>query len=557
MEARNSQAAPATPDVAALDDVATATAVVYLRVSSAGQVNRGTDPEGYSIPGQREATRGRAVLLGAEVLEEYVEYGVSGRTTQRPALQKMLADLKQLRPTFVIIYDLSRLARNRLDDAQLMLQIESTGAKLVSVLENIDQTASGRLTHGVLAAVNEFRSAGDAEKVMMGLKRKHAMGGTIGKAPIGYLNIRKRVLGRDIRTVEVDPDRASLVQMAFRCYATGEYTITGIAELLEAVGLRTPMTAKRPPKPLARSAVYKMLKNEYYRGMVSFDGSKTDGQHEPIVDAETFEQVQRVLQAHALSGDKARRHEHYLKGSLFCGECGGRLIFTIVKGNGGRYRYFRCFGRHNRRNGCRAPHSRTDEVEAAVERHYEQFRWLTSHEQDSVRIAVQEYVATKLGAAEKEAERAARRLEALKQEQQHLLQLSFKGLVDDDVLSVEQARIKTERANVAKWSKTTNLGTQEIESALEEALELLSDPATAYRLATPTVRRMLNQALFEKLLIDDGEVAQAVPTGWLSAMDELARPQKASVASHFDDVLENDRDPLEGGRGLNYESMVR
>lgn len=84
------------------------------------------------------------------MLEEYVEYGVSGRTTQRPALQRMLADLKIHRPTYVIIYDLSRLARNRLDDAQLMLQIEGSGAKVVSVLENIDQTASGRLTHGVL-----------------------------------------------------------------------------------------------------------------------------------------------------------------------------------------------------------------------------------------------------------------------------------------------------------------------------------------------------------------------------------------------------------------------
>src|SRR5947209_20043475 len=93
-----------TPEPEAL-----ATAVVYLRVSSAGQVNKGADPEGYSIPGQREATKARAQALGADVLEEYVEYGVSGRTTQRPALQRMLAELKVHRPTYVIVYDLSRL----------------------------------------------------------------------------------------------------------------------------------------------------------------------------------------------------------------------------------------------------------------------------------------------------------------------------------------------------------------------------------------------------------------------------------------------------------------
>ena len=164
-----------------------ATAVVYLRVSSQGQVKRGSDPEGYSIPGQREATSTRAEMLQAGVVREYVEYGLSGRTTHRPALRRMLADLPKLRPSYVIVYDLSRLARNRLDDALLMLQIEQSGAKLVSVLENIDQTPSGRLTHGVLAAVNEFRSAGDGEKVKMGLKRKHAMGGTSGPARVGYL----------------------------------------------------------------------------------------------------------------------------------------------------------------------------------------------------------------------------------------------------------------------------------------------------------------------------------------------------------------------------------
>jgi len=247
--------------MAPLAEEPAATALLYLRVSSTGQV-RGTDPEGYSIPGQREATRGRADLLNAAVVEEYVEPGVSGRTTHRPALQRLLADLKRLRPTYVIVYDLSRLARNRTDDALLMVQIEASGAKLVSVLENIDQTPAGRLTHGVLAAVNEFRSDGDAEKVMMGLRRKHATGGTTGKAPIGYLNVRKRVLGRDVRTVEIDPDRADLVRLGWECYATGEYSVSAITDLLDVSGLRTPMTAKRPPKPLARSAVYRMLKDD-------------------------------------------------------------------------------------------------------------------------------------------------------------------------------------------------------------------------------------------------------------------------------------------------------
>ena len=546
-----------------------ATALLYLRVSSAGQV-RGTDPEGYSIPGQREATRGRADLLNATVVEEYVEPGVSGRTTHRPALQRMLADLKRLRPTYVIVYDLSRLARNRTDDALLMVQIEASGAKLVSVLENIDQTPAGRLTHGVLAAVNEFRSDGDAEKVMMGLRRKHATGGTNGKAPIGYLNVRKRVLGRDVRTVEIDRERADLVRLAFECYATGEYSVSAITDLLDVSGLRTPMTAKRPPKPLARSAVYRILKDDYYIGVVTFEGVKNpDGLHPPLIDTETFERVQEVLKAHALSGDRSHKHEHYLKGSVFCGQCGSRLLYMPVKGNGGSYVYFGC--QHRRlRATCGARYLPVEEVEQAVERYYQRRAvGFTPAAQERVRVAVGRYAERKLVTAEKESERAARRLEALQQEQQRLLQLSYQDLVDVDVLAAEQARIKHERAQVAKWAKRAAQDAEEITAALEEALQLLDKPGTAYRRATPMIRRMFNQALFEGLLIQDGEVVAATPTPWVRALEQFARqrrqtrraPQQAAgslqKALLSEEAARNDRGPQEGGHGLHFAKMVR
>jgi site-specific DNA recombinase len=558
------------PMVSPPDEPAT-TAFLYLRVSSAGQVNKGTDPEGYSIPGQREATRARADVLHSEVVGEYAEYGVSGRTTHRPALQRMLADLKRLRPTYVIVYDLSRLARNRADDVLLMLQIEQTGARLVSVLENIDQTPSGRLTHGVVAAVNEFRSAGDAEKVMMGLRRKHATGGTNGKAPIGYLNVRKRTLGRDVRTVEIDPERAPLVRLAFECYASGEYSISAITDLLDISGLRTPMTANRPPGALARSAVHRMLRDDYYIGVVTFEGIKNpDGLHQPLIDTETFERVQDVLRARALSGDRSRKHEHYLKGSIFCGQCGSRLLFMPVKGNGGHYEYFGCQGRRRPGVECCARHLSVDEVDRAVERYYQRSVGLTPAAQNRVRTAVQRYAERKLRTAHRERERAAQRLDTLKREQQRLLHLSYRDLVDVEVLAAEQARIKSERAQVAKWVKAATHDVEEVAEALDEALRLLDKPGVAYRRATPLIRRMFNQSLFEGLLILDGEVVASTPTPWAKALERLARQRRKAhsaphqqIAGSLQEAISaqiearNDHDPLSGGHGLNVKQMVR
>src|SRR5579872_6801217 len=157
---------------------ATPTAVVYLRVSSDGQMNKAHDPEGYSIPGQRESCQRHAEQLGARIVAEFVESGRSGTNTQRPALQDMLAKLPGLRPTYVIFYDLSRVARDDFDALRLLREIEGNGSKLESTLERTDNTPAGRLLYTIMAGVNAFRSRSDAEKVKMGLSRKHADGGT-------------------------------------------------------------------------------------------------------------------------------------------------------------------------------------------------------------------------------------------------------------------------------------------------------------------------------------------------------------------------------------------
>ncbi len=545
------------------DDAATATAVIYLRVSSDGQVNKAHDPEGYSIPGQREACEHRAGLLVANVVAEYVEYGVTGRNVRRPALQRMLGELELLRPDYVIVYDISRLARNRLDDANLLLRIEQSGARLVSVLENIDATPAGRLTHGVLAAVNEFRSAGDAEKVKMGMARKHADGGTVGKAPIGYLNTVDRVEGREVRVVKVDPERAPLVKLAFDAFATGNYSIASLCEMLDEAGLRTPPTRKRAPGPPCRANVHYMLRREYYIGVVTWRGAKNPaGRHEALIDEATFKRVQEILDAHAHSGDRTHKHHHHLKGSIFCGYCGRRLIFSRVRSRSGEfYEYFGCISRPGRGERCDSRHMPTHQVEQAIERYYVSVR-LTPRQREVIRGEVERYAGALMENAEKESGRHTARLLELQNQQQKLLHLHYQGKVDEEVLGSEQQRIDRERADARKWADAATHDAGEIMQALDEALTLLTDPQIAYTQATPHTQRLLNQALFEALLILDDWVVESEQTPWVTALHRLAQTATRPSPNGQDgaepqQAPQNDHDPQKGGRGLNDYKMVR
>jgi site-specific DNA recombinase len=209
---------------------------IYARVSSAGQLGRDENDDGYSIPAQVQACERKALDLGATVERAYVERAESARSDDRPVLQQMLRELPALGVRYLIVHKIDRLARNRLDDARLYEYLVSHGITLVSASENIDATPAGRLMHGMLASFAEYYSNNLASEIKKGLDQKHQLGGTPFKPPVGYMPKRELIGARDVRTVVTDAERAPLVQLAFDLYATGEWGLHALAAHLEAPG---------------------------------------------------------------------------------------------------------------------------------------------------------------------------------------------------------------------------------------------------------------------------------------------------------------------------------
>jgi site-specific DNA recombinase len=106
----------------------------------------------------------------------------------------------------------------------------------------------------------------------------------------------------------------------------------------------------------------------------------------PLIDVTTFEKVQEVLDTARLSGNRTRKHKHYLRGSLFCGFCGRRMVFHRIRGRGGLYDYFGCLSHQGRRGDCGSRYLQVENVERAVERYYARVR-LTQDEREAIRQA--------------------------------------------------------------------------------------------------------------------------------------------------------------------------
>lgn len=108
-----------------------------------------------------------------------------------------------------------------------------------------------------------------------------------------------------------------------------------------------------------------MLRDRYYIGYVRFSGNEYQGRHPHLIPLDLFHKVQEIMGAQSGAGIRQRKRNHYLKGTLWCGRCGRRMVASVAKGI---YEYYMCRGRQTR--DCDLPYLPIDKIEQAVTDHY-------------------------------------------------------------------------------------------------------------------------------------------------------------------------------------------
>jgi site-specific DNA recombinase len=524
-------------------------AFLYLRVSSQKQIRPDTS-EGLSIPEQRIACQHRVAALDAEVAMEYVERASAKTAKHRPALQQMLTDLRSRQDIdYVVVWKLERFARKRFDEAIVGQELEDLGVELISVSENIDNTASGRFLRGVLASHAEYDNAIRAERARMSMTRKAQLGGTPYQPPPGYRIVHTTVDGRQLSSVEVDPEQGALMTAAFRRYSSGDISLAFLAEEMFELGLRTRYGSRVKPNQM-----HKLLRSEYYLGKVPFRGEVHDGNHPPLIDQATFDRVQAVMRAHSTAGEKRRTHNHYLKGSVFCGHCCGRLIFNLASGNGGKYSYFFCVGR---RTGCPSKHMRVEDVERAVENHYRCVQ-LGPQTIEAVRTAVHRYSAALRDSHETQALRLARRLAAIQKKRDKLFEAYAADALSLEQFKRKQRQLDAEQADAEDLQTIAARTYENLDHLTGLALDIAQSAATAYRTADPLERRIMNQVIFERLLVtDDGIKDATFAQPFADLLDESFRDELEQATHELRSRKTTNRRRLSSTGGWNETILAR
>ena len=313
---------------------------VYTRKSS----EEGLEQDFNSLQAQREACEAFIKSQAGEgwrlVKTPYDDGGISGGTIERPALQRLLSDIDEGRIDVVVVYKVDRLTRSLADFAKMVEIFDAHHASFVSIAQQVNTTTSmGRLTLNVLLSFAQFEREVTGErirdKIAASKKKGMWMGGVCS-------------LGYDIRDRRLVPNQeeSKLVRNIYKRYLeVGSVRL--LKHDLDRRGIVSKIRvsksgARSGGRPFSRGALYALLANPIYIGEIRHKKVRHPGQHEAIVDRETWKKVQRRLSDRtARDGTpKIKAARNILTGKLF-DENGKPLYSTGAKGrHGGSYRYY-------------------------------------------------------------------------------------------------------------------------------------------------------------------------------------------------------------------------
>lgn len=458
-------------------------AVCYARVSTLEQAEKNN-----SLSVQSGKFRDFSTRSSLAILETFVDRQSARTTAKRPEFQHMMEFCRKnhKRISCVVVADLSRLARNVVDQGTTIASLSQLGIEVVSIDEPITgDTAAGKLSRNIIGSMSQFFSDSLSEKTKDRMKAAVKSGRFIWVSPVGYINAKNG----SGSVIKPDDKRAPLVRKGFELVAAGGCSADDALRTVTALGLTT-----RENRPVPRQTWFKILRNPLFAGWVKSGDLLVKGLHQPIVDQALFDTVQDVLAGRSRTA-QPRRSEHpefSLRQFVRCAKCNKGLTSGIIKK---KFHYYWCYTK-----GCRA-------VLVSKENLEQNFISLLGTHQPTVEYLkrLPEIARKQWAEREKAMLQESRELKKRSEEIHRLNSLAIQAkltgeLSADDFDSLKSTNA-TKSAEIEQQLKSLESQKNMMQQLIEQSERELVDLVSAWTKASVTGRRELQSALFPNGLV--------------------------------------------------------
>lgn len=329
---------------------------IYARVSTEEQAL-----SGYSIEAQLNTLRNYCNLYNKDVVAEYVDRGISGKSiTGRVELQKMMTNVKDRKFDEVLVWKISRLSRKTIDLLKIVEEMNKNNVVFKSFSENFEtETPMGRFALQMMGAVGELERNTIIDNVKLGMAQRSREGHWNGGICLGYVSepiIGTRKGGNDT-ALKIVENEATTVRKIFSMYASGK-GLRAIANQINREGYLT-----KRGNTFSTASITEIISNPLYVGKIRFNRYENwsekrrkgksenvilaEGNHEPIIGKDLWEKVQLIKATKASKPMKNFEGHYVLTGLVKCPVCGATMVGTrttntLKDGTKKVLRYYSC-----------------------------------------------------------------------------------------------------------------------------------------------------------------------------------------------------------------------
>ena len=465
-------------------------AAIYGKVSTYEQAEKD-----LSIPFQLERCRYHAQGKGWDIAGEFVDAGESARTDKRPQFQEMISQARARKFDVIIVHKLDRFARNDYDFVIYEKELEELGIILESVSEPGDaSTPAGYISRRMMQVISSWYSKNLAVEVKKGMQRSVEIGGWPKKAPLGYLNCHDE----KHCWIEVDPDMGPFVTRAFREFATGKWTLDEWVDHAYSLGIRS-----RKGNRIGKQAWSNVFHHRFYIGETWLKAGDvpTRGKHEPLIDIDTFSQVQQVLRSHDKNKQRTQRHKYLLAGLLYSVDADSQC--WVETNNRKQLSYYRS---RRKVNGSQVYYN----SRVIDEQIPEIFKRLTITEdtRQDLRNELSRFFNAELD-GEGQLKASETRLAKLERMEKNLQQLYMEEEISLSDFKEHRANIEAERSRLNNMIESIRQRQHLVKADFEVALELATQFDFLYENGNFDQKRLLCETVLKRLYIEDGNITKA------------------------------------------------